>query len=85
MSKTLKNRVNYFARHLKLPDNYMKRSVHIYDREELPQDVKNLVDLTNAHRYGFKRKMCAKKKVQDRKAKRAKDKEEFRIHLDYVE
>lgn len=85
MSKTLRNRVNYFARHLKLPPNYMVKNRHIYEKEELPEDVKNLVDLTNAHRYGNKRKMRAKKKVHDRKTERAKGKEEFRNELEDIE
>lgn len=79
MSKTLKHKANYFVNKL-LPENDIYASVRgkmKYTKDDIPNDIKHLVEHNTSERYGCKRKLEAKMKVDERKIKRAKERNEF--------
>lgn len=77
MGKTFKDKANHFSHHLKLdpdlPKVYGEKAKARYMRDEVPADVKELVEILEAKwagcRYGNHRKMMAREKVQDRRTR----------------
>lgn len=83
MSKSLRDKANHFAHHLKRENCLYEQSVKCkYTKEDIPNDIKGLIDLSVTYRYGNQRKMRAKMKSDERKARRSKEKVEFQQKLE---
>lgn len=76
MARTLKDKANHFLHHM-LPSIVGRKSKHRYTDDDIPADVKPLMETldrsTAGLRFGNNRKTFAKEKVFARRALRAKD------------
>lgn len=82
MSKSLRDKANHFAHNLKTDNKFSgKENKQKYNKEDIPNDVKDLIAFNTSYRYGNKRKVEAQMKADERKVRRSKDKQELRNDL----
>ena len=83
MGKTYKDKANYYKHHLEQDVNMMQKSKYKISKEDIPEDIKYLVNkiqynYDSSLRHGNNRKHYAKMKVSDRREDRNKDKVQVR-------
>lgn len=80
MSKTIKDKANYFKHHLEQDYPMAQKSKFKIKKSDIPEDIKPMLDklnysYKNALRHGNNRKYYADVKVQERREERNKGKE----------
>ena len=86
MGKTYKDKANHFMHHMKPANDFtMKKSKYKYEKTDVPDDIKDMVQTLEysyaGSRHGNHRKMYAKMKVDENHSQRMKDKQNFRKEL----
>ncbi len=86
MSRSKKDRANHFLHHKISQYPYAKKTAkHKYTKEDVPSDVKELVNMLEqngkGNRHGNNRNFYAKMKLVERKEQRLKTKDELKQEI----